>query len=347
MRPSTPLPSPALIDHYRAMALARAFELLLLELWEEGRISGELHLGTGEEAVAAGVAPLLRDGDALALDHRPTPFLLLRGVDPVLMVREMLGRADGLCGGFGGHMHLFAREHLAASSGIVGASAPLGCGFALAAARLRPGAVAVATFGDGAMNQGMVMEALNLAAAWSLPLVAVCKDNDWAITTESHALTGGGLARRAESLGVPAREVDGGDPAAVWGEASAAVERARTGGGPAFLLARCPRLDGHMAGFIMDRLATRPVAEGAGLMGRVAASSFARGAGLREKAASVATLGRRLVRARGDRRGSREDPLVRVRAGLPRGEVAAADEAVAVEMARIRSVSLADGAGQS
>ncbi|NIP82611.1 MAG: thiamine pyrophosphate-dependent dehydrogenase E1 component subunit alpha, partial [Gemmatimonadetes bacterium] len=239
-----------LVDRYRAMLRVRAFELLLLELWEDGLISGELHLGTGEEAVAAGVAEHLRDGDALALDHRPTPLMLLRGVDPVLMVREMLGRRDGLCAGMGGHMHLFAREELAASSGIVGSSAPLGCGFALAAARLRPGSVAVATLGEGAMNQGMVMEALNLAAVWTLPLVVVCKDNGWAITTESRAVTAGELPARAEALGVPARTVDGGDPGEVSLEVGALIGSARKGQGPGFVLARCPRLDGHMAGFL-------------------------------------------------------------------------------------------------
>ena len=318
---------PALLDHYAAMARVRAFELLLLELWLAGDISGELHLGTGEEAVAAGIAPLIGPGDALALDHRATPFLLLRGVDPVLLAKEMLGREDGLCGGRGGHMHLFSRDHLAASSGIVGSAPPLACGFALAATRLRPGRVAVATLGDGAMNQGMVLEALNLAAAWRLPVVFVCKDNDWAITTESHAVTGGTLPARAEALGVSAAEVAGGDPEAVYDAAHALVSAARERGEPGFLLARCPRLDGHMAGFVLDRVAASPVREGGGLMRRVAGSSLAGGAGLATKAASLATIGRSLMRARRDRRGAAPDPLERARSRLSPGEV----EAVAAE----------------
>ena len=166
-----------LLDLYRAMARARAFELLQAELWEQGLISGEMHLGTGEEAIAAGITAHLEPGDAVALDHRPTPVLTLLGVDPVRMLKEELGREDGLCRGNGGHMHLFSKEHLAASSGIVGSSGPLAAGFALAAKHLRPRSLAVAFFGDGAANQGVLMESLNIAALWKLPLILVCENN--------------------------------------------------------------------------------------------------------------------------------------------------------------------------
>ena len=333
--------SPSLLDLYRSMARARAFELLLLDLWESGAVSGELHLGTGEEAVAAGLAPLLRSDDALALDHRSTPFLLLRGVDPVLMVREALGRRDGLCRGNGGHMHLFSPAHLAASSGIVGASVPMAAGFALAATRLRPGAVAVATLGDGAMNQGMVMESLNLAAAWMLPLVVICKDNDWAITTESHAVTGGDLVERARALGVPAESVDGTDPEAVHSALARLVSEVRDRAGPRFLLARCPRLDGHMAGFIMDRLADDPLRQGTALLGRVAAAATSRGGGLREKVASLGDMARTLKRARTDHRDNRDDPLRTVARRLEPDDVRAALEAAAEEMEQVREAAMA------
>src|SRR4030042_416765 len=134
-----------------------------------------MHSGTGEEAIIAGVVTQLREGDAMALDHRGTAALLMRGVDPVLILRELLGRPDGLCGGMGGHMHLFSPAHLAASSGIVGAAGPAAVGFALANLHLRPGKVAVAFFGEGATNQGMLLESWNLAAAWKLPVLFVCK----------------------------------------------------------------------------------------------------------------------------------------------------------------------------
>ena len=158
---------------YRQMLRSRLFEEAVKRLWEEGLISGEMHLAIGEEAIAAAVVAHLGDGDAMALDHRGTPLLLMRGVDPVLLLREFLGQADGLCSGHGGHMHLYSRQHLAASSGIVGASGPAGVGFGLAAQYLRPGTCAVAFFGEGAMNQGMLLESMNLAVAWNLPVFFV------------------------------------------------------------------------------------------------------------------------------------------------------------------------------
>ena len=130
---------PELWSLYALMLKSRLFEEAIAGLWHDGLISGEMHLGTGEEAIIAGVVAQLREGDAMALDHRGTAALLMRGVDPVLILRELLGRPDGLCGGMGGHMHLFSKEHLAASSGIVGAAGPTAAGFALAAQYLQPG----------------------------------------------------------------------------------------------------------------------------------------------------------------------------------------------------------------
>lgn len=332
------------MELYHAMARVRAFELLLLGLWEEGRISGEMHLGTGEEAVAAGLAAHLKDDDALALDHRPTPLMLLRGVDPVAMVREMLGREDGLCRGRGGHMHLFSKAHRAASSGIVGAAAPAGAGFALAAQRLRPGSMALALFGEGAMNQGMVLETLNLAVVWKLPLVFVCKDNGWAITTDSEKVTAGNLEERAAGFGLPTANADGLDPVAVYEAAGPAVERARSGQGPTFLLVRCARLDGHMAGFLLDRLANRPIAEGGGVLRQVAGATLARGgAGVMDRLASLGSVTERLLRSRGEHRESTNDPLRRARrTWKDRGAALdAVDAEVVEEMAGIRAAAFA------
>jgi TPP-dependent pyruvate/acetoin dehydrogenase alpha subunit len=193
---------PNLWSLYALMLKSRLFEEAVTQLWKDGLISGEMHLGTGEEAIIAGIVSHLRAGDALALDHRSTPPLLMRGVDPILILRELLGRPDGLCGGRGGHMHLFSKDHLTASSGIVGASGPAAAGFALAARYLRPGAIAVAFFGDGAMNQGMLMESMDLASVWNLPVLFVCKDDQWAISTRSRMVTGGSLSERVGGLGV-------------------------------------------------------------------------------------------------------------------------------------------------
>lgn len=261
---------------YRQMCRAREFEMALARLWEKGLISGEMHLGIGEEAVAAGVVAHLREGDALCLDHRSTPPLVVRGVDLEALVLEMLGDTEGLCGGWGGHMHLFSKEHLACSSGIVGSSAPLGLGFALASQYMESGGVAVAFFGEGAMNQGMLLEALNLAVAWKLPLVSVCKDNRWAITTRSRSVTAGSLVKRARSLGMPARRVDGTRVDRVWRAARWAVERARRGRGPTFLMAHCTRREGHFLGDPMLRVFRDPLGQTLEIAPPLLRSLFAR-----------------------------------------------------------------------
>jgi pyruvate dehydrogenase E1 component alpha subunit len=233
---------------YENMLRSRLFEEAVRRLWNDGRISGEMHLSIGEEAIVAGTVLQLQDGDAMALDHRGTSPLVMRGVDMVLLLREFLGQPDGLCGGKGGHMHLFSKAHLAASSGIVGASGPTAAGFALAARHLRPGKIAVAFFGEGAMNQGMLLESLNLAVVWKLPVVFICKDSKWSITTVSASVTGGNLVKRAESFGMPAREINGTDVECVWDTTQEALKRARTGKGPTFLLATCPHPEGHFLG---------------------------------------------------------------------------------------------------
>ena len=125
---------------------------------------------------------------------------------------------------------------------------PTAAGFALSAQYVRPGAIAVAFFGEGAMNQGMLMESLNLAAVWDLPVLFVCKDDGWAITTPSERVTGGDLNERARGLGVPAVDVDGCDVGEVWEAAHSAIARARSGGGPTFLHARCVHVEGHFLG---------------------------------------------------------------------------------------------------
>jgi TPP-dependent pyruvate/acetoin dehydrogenase alpha subunit len=233
---------------YRNMLKSRLFEEAVIRLWQEGRISGEMHLGMGEEAIVAGILDHLIDGDAMALDHRGTPPLIMRGVDPVSLLREFMGFEDGLCRGKGGHMHLFSRSALAASSGIVGASGPAAAGFGLAAQLLRPGTVAVAFFGEGAMNQGMLLESMNLASVWKLPVIFVCKDNSWSITTPSPSVTGGNLDHRAESFGLHTITVDGLDTEAVWIAGKEGVERGRNGTGPSFIHASCTHLEGHFLG---------------------------------------------------------------------------------------------------
>jgi len=303
---------PDLWSLYRQMLKSRLFEEAVIQLWEDGRISGEMHLGIGEEAIVAGVLDHMREGDAVALDHRGTPALLMRGIDPTLLLKEFLGRHDGLCSGMGGHMHLFSPEHLAASSGIIGASGPAAVGFALAAVHLRPEAVAVAFFGEGAANQGMMMEAMNLAVVWKLPVLFVCKDNEWAISTFSPSVTGGNLIDRAKGFGIDAIEVDGMDVEAVWNNASEAIERARAGLGPTFLLGRCAHREGHFLGDQLLRMGRHPLKE-MGRAGPLLRSVTQRGeVPMRERTKSlntVASIGKKMV----DQISKRGDPLDRAR----------------------------------
>jgi TPP-dependent pyruvate/acetoin dehydrogenase alpha subunit len=303
---------------YALMLKSRLFEEAIAKLWRDGLISGEMHLGSGEEAVIAGVITHLREGDAIALDYRGTAALLMRGVDPVLILRELLGRSEGLCGGMGGHIHLYSKEYLAASSGIVGAGGPTAAGFALAAQYLRPAAVSVAFFGDGAMNQGMLMESMNLASVWKLPVLFVCKNDGWAVTTQSAEVTGGHLNERARGLGVPAIDADGFDVSAVWAAAFVAIERARSGQGPTFLHARCVHLEGHFLGYQLTRIVRDPLREMPEIAGPLARAFLKLGgASLRERMAGLKTvITAVLSTARDPRRDLDDDPLHRARVKL-------------------------------
>jgi len=309
---------PDLWSLYALMLRSRLLEEAIAKLWHDGLISGEMHLGTGEEAINAGVVAHLREGDAMALDHRGTAPLMMRGADPVLILREVLGRPEGLCGGKGGHMHLFSKEHLSASSGIVGASGPTAAGFALAGQYLCPGAVAVAFFGEGAMNQGMMLESMNLASAWKLPVVFVCKDDGWAITATSKTMTGGDIKERARGFGIPATDVNGLDVSEVWKAAGSAIESARSGQGPSFLQARCVHFEGHFLGFQLIRLVRNPLKE----MSKISIPlirSFLRpgGAGWRARWAGMKTvLKATLSTWRDPRRDQDSDPIRRMRIAL-------------------------------
>jgi TPP-dependent pyruvate/acetoin dehydrogenase alpha subunit len=309
---------PDLWSLYALMKKSRLFEEAIARLWWDGLISGEMHLGTGEEAIIAGVVSQLNPGDALALDHRGTSALLLRGVDPGSILRELLGRPDGLCAGQGGHMHLFSKEHLAASSGIVGAAGSTAAGFALAAQHLRPGTLAVAFFGEGALNQGMLMESLNLAAVWKLPVLFVCKDDQWAITTKSDQMTGGSLVDRVRGLGVAYLQTDGRDAGQVWEAARKALESIRSGQGPVFLHAQCVHIKAHFLGYQLLRIIRNPLREMPAIAAPLLGSFLhPNGASPRDRLAGIAEINASFLTALNDpRRYSSNDPVKRLRAAL-------------------------------
>ena len=206
-------------EMYARMALIRHFEQAAYRAYERNELEGTIHASIGQEAVAVGVAAGLRDGDRVLSHHRGHGHALAQGVDPRRLMAELFGRVDGVCGGKGGSMHAadVGRGFLG-SLAVVGSSIPLAVGVALAAARAGGDGVCVVFFGDGAVNQGVLYESMNLAAIWRLGVVFVCENNAYAITTPAAAVTAGeGVEARARAFGLGALRVDGQDVERVAG----------------------------------------------------------------------------------------------------------------------------------
>jgi TPP-dependent pyruvate/acetoin dehydrogenase alpha subunit len=230
------------------MLLIRELEQRLDGYGREKLIRGSAHPSVGMEAVAVGVSAVLEPRDAIASTHRGHAHCLARGADPGRLLAEIFGRRDGYCGGKGGSMHVAVPElGILGTNGIVGASIGIATGAALAAQLAGDGSVAVAYFGDGATNQGLFHESLNLASLWSLPVVYVCENNHFAQSARLEDMVRNPeLSSRAASYGIPGVDVDGMDVRAVRAAAATAVARAREGGGPTLLVADTYRYFGHM-----------------------------------------------------------------------------------------------------
>lgn len=229
------------------MVVMRRFEEAVAEATASGEIHGEMHLGIGQEAIAAALAPLLRPSDAVISTHRPHLHALARGVDPVEMAAELLER-DGLCRGKGGHMHLFAPDQRFMCSGIVGAGVAQAAGYALAQLHEGGSGVTVAVVGDGAMQQGAFFETLNLAALWQLPLIVLCEDNGYGISVRRDEAAAGRLEDRGEAFGIPGERCDGTDADAVFSVLDRSFARARRREGQSLVVADCYRWRGHYEG---------------------------------------------------------------------------------------------------
>lgn len=229
------------------MLLIRRMEERLGEVVKSGELPGSVHLYIGQEAVAVGVCSNLTRQDWIASTHRGHGHFLAKGGDAHAMIAEIFGRATGICQGKGGSMHVadFSRGILGAN-GIVGGGIGLAVGAALAAQLDGEGRVSVVFFGDGGANQGVVMEAINLAAIWKLPLLLVCENNGFSEFSPTATVTAGDIASRAEPFGVPGVAVDGNDVLAVREVAAQAVARARAGQGPTLIEARTYRWRGHV-----------------------------------------------------------------------------------------------------
>ena len=232
---------------YRCMRLIRRFENTVVEMVNANEIPGTTHEYVGEEAVAVGVCAALRDADGITSTHRGHGHILAKGGDPCRVMAELFGRADGYNRGRGGSMHIADLAlGIYGANGIVGAGTPIACGAALAAKLAGRGGAVVSFFGDGATNQGVVHEAMNLAAIWKLPVVFVCENNSYAITASIRDMLAiSRIADRAAAYGFPGEQVDGMDVLAVHAAAARAVARARAGDGPSLVECVTYRYSGH------------------------------------------------------------------------------------------------------
>jgi pyruvate dehydrogenase E1 component alpha subunit len=240
----------ALREFFREMLLIRRFEEKVEERFRAGELPGFLHVAIGQEAVAVGVCRALADGDVIASTHRAHGHTLAKGTHPNELMAELYGKLEGCSHGYGGSMHLYdvERGNLGANA-VVGGGLPAITGAALAFQLRGEPRVALAFFGDGATNIGTFHESLNLAQLWRVPAVFVCENNHWAESTPaSQHLPIEDLALRAEAYGMHSMTVDGQDVEEVWSGTHDALEHARSGAGPVFLLANTYRLTGHYVG---------------------------------------------------------------------------------------------------
>ncbi len=235
---------------YRQMVLLRRFELRAQELYKKGTIPGFIHLYVGEEATAVGVCAHLRREDWITSTHRGHGHALAKGLDPKVLMAELCGRATGCCGGRGGSMHLYEPDvGLMGTSGLVGGGIPPALGAAISARVRGTDGVAVAFFGDGAINHGAFHEAINFAGAISAPLILVCENNLYATATPLTVATRNTeVHTRGAAYGVPGVAVDGNDVLAMHEVMRQAAERARSGEGPTLIEARTYRFVGHHEG---------------------------------------------------------------------------------------------------
>jgi 2-oxoisovalerate dehydrogenase E1 component len=241
------IPTVVLERIYSTMFRIRRFEEFTMELFQAGNVKGTAHSYIGEEAIAAGTCANLRPDDYIGSYHRGHGHCIAKGADTSKMMAELMGRATGYCGGLGGSMHIANMElNILGANGIVGAAMPLGTGAALAV-KLRGGdQVVIAFFGDGASNQGIFHESINLASVWKLPIVFICENNQYALSTSYKATTSvANIAERAVAYGIPGQTIDGNDAVEVYRVAGAAIARARAGQGPSLVEALTWRWGQH------------------------------------------------------------------------------------------------------
>ena len=236
-----------LLKLYETMVTIRNFEEIGIYEMGQRRLSGSVHSSAGQEAVPTGVCAHLKDTDYIASTHRGHGHCIAKGVEPRLMMAELFGRTTGTNKGKGGSMHIAdMSKGMLGTNGIVAGSVPLAVGAALTSSIKGTGQVAVAFFGDGGANQGVLHESMNLASVWKLPVIFLCENNLYAESTPvEYALSIENVADRGAAYNMPGLVVDGMDLFAVYEAAGQAVERARSGQGPSLLECKTYRYYGH------------------------------------------------------------------------------------------------------
>ena len=231
---------------YETMVVIREFEEITIRGYRRGELPGLVHASNGQEAVSVGVVSRLRSDDTIVTTHRAHGHCLAKGMSAFQMMAELLGRKSGCCRGKGGSMHLAdASRGVIGANGIVAGGIPIAVGAAYSAHAARNGRVCVAFFGEGAMNQGVAYEAMNLASLWKLPVLFVCEANELIEYSRAEELIAGSLVDRAKAFGIPAWAVDGMDVWKVTASVDKALETVRGGLGPVFLEMRTYRFHGH------------------------------------------------------------------------------------------------------
>ena len=243
------LPADTWVELYTLMVRIRHFEERILPLLKEGKIKGTAHPSVGQEAVAAGVCGILEPTDYIVSNHRGHGHCIAKGMRTDAMMAELYAKQTGSNKGKGGSMHIAdLDQHIIGCTGIVGSGAPIAGGAALAAKMRKTGQAVICFFGDGGINQGVVFEAMNMAAIWQLPVIFVCENNMYALSTPAEKMTAlKQLADRARGFGFPGFQVAGNDLRAVVRATREALERARTGQGPTLLECKTYRWYGHSA----------------------------------------------------------------------------------------------------
>jgi len=241
---------PVLLELYRRMVTVRLFEETAAELFLKGEIPGFLHVYVGEEAVAVGACAHLTDQDYITSTHRGHGHAIAKGARPDRMFAELFGKRTGYCRGKGGSMHVADLDlGMLGANGIVGGGIPIATGAGLALKMQGSDRVAICFFGDGASNTGAFFEGVNLAAVWGLPVLFVCENNQYAMTTpRAEHQRVRSVADRAAAFNIPGVQVDGMDVFDVYWHAGEAIDRLRAGEGPILLEACTYRFLGHFVG---------------------------------------------------------------------------------------------------